>query len=148
MAERHFLSKKAKILDDLERTYNPEKITTFCQLKESWLQNWSISVKLKIIEREKTVIRRLGEIIGDDGLLSKITPMLMRDSLMTYALMYDASHSTMTHIKSTYNKIFNHSSLYNVIPYAPMSVVKINTSIEKREAKFLELHELAAFLKL
>lgn len=148
MAERHLLSKKAKILDDLERTYNPEKITTFCQLKESWLQNWSISVKLKIIEREKTVIRRLGEIIGDDGLLSKITPMLMRDSLMTYALMYDASHSTMTHIKSTSNKIFNHSSLYNVIPYASMSVVKINTSIEKREAKFLELHELAAFLKL
>lgn len=97
MAERHLLSKKAKILDDLERTYNPEKITTFCQLKESWLQNWSISVKLKIIEREKTVIRRLGEIIGDDYLLSKITPMLMRDSLMTYELIYDASHSTMTH---------------------------------------------------
>lgn len=30
MAGRHLLSKKAKILDDLERTYNPEKITTFC----------------------------------------------------------------------------------------------------------------------
>lgn len=66
-------------------------------MKESWLQNWSVSVKPQTIEREKLVIRRLGEIIGDDYLLNKITPMLMRDSLMTYARIYDASHSTMTH---------------------------------------------------
>ena len=57
---------------------------------------------------------------------------------------YNASQSTMIHIKSTCNKNFNHGVLYNVIQFSPMSVIKLETSLEKkretkkkREAKFL-----------
>ncbi len=45
---------------------------------------------------------------------------------------YNASQSTMIHIKSTCNKIFNHGVLYNVIHLSPMSVIKLETSLEKK----------------
>ena len=67
---------------------------------------------------------------------------------------YNASQSTMIHIKSTCNKIFNLGVLYNVIQFSPMSVIKLETSLEKkretkkkREAKFLEIHEIRAFFE-
>lgn len=94
------------------------------------------------------MIKRLGEIIGDDYLLERLTPLLMKKCLTTYMEKYNASQSTMLHIKSTCNKIFNHGVLYNVIPFSPMTVIKLETSLEKkREAKFLEIHEIRAFFE-
>ena len=94
------------------------------------------------------MIERLGEIIGDDYLLERLTPLLMKKYLTTYMEKYNASQSTMIHIKSTCNKIFNHGVLYNVIQFSPMSVIKLETSLEKkREAKFLEIHEIRAFFE-
>ena len=91
---------------------------------------------------------------GDDYLLERLTPLLMKKCLTTYMEKYNASQSTMTHIKSTCNKIFNHGVLYNVIPFSPMSVIKLETSLEKkreakkkRDAKFLEIHEIRAFFE-
>ncbi|MGT2866470.1 tyrosine-type recombinase/integrase [Streptococcus fryi] len=151
-AERELMDKIDNLIGQTEYRFNPQKIKTFGELKQSWLENWAVSVKPQTVKREKLVIKRLGQIIGDDYLLKKITPMLMKKSLSTYMEKYDASPSTMTHIKSTCNKIFNHGVLYNVIDYSPMSVVKIDIPLEKkreakkrREAKFLEIHELHAF---
>lgn len=127
-------------------------IKTFGQLKQSWFETWCVSVKEQTIRREELVIRRLGEIIGDDYLLTKITPMLMKKCLSEYMTKYDASQSTMLHIKSTCNKIFNHGVLFNIIDYSPMTVVKIDVPLHKkreakrrRDAKFLEIEELHAF---
>ena len=102
----------------------------------SWLETWSVSVKPQTIKREAFVIERLGEIIGDDYLLERLTPLLMKRCLTIYMEKYNASQSTMIHIKSTCNKIFNHGVLYNVIQFSPMSVIKLETSLEKkRETK-------------
>lgn len=111
-------------------------------------------MKLQTIKREELIIKRLGYIIGDDFLLDRITPLLMKQSLTNYMELYDASPSTMQHIKSTCNKIFNHGVLFNIIQYSPMSVIKLDIPLKKkreakqrREAKFLEIHELNAFFE-
>lgn len=151
-AEREVMDKIEKLTSSLESQYNPEMITTFGELKESWFQTWCVSVKPQTIKREELVIERLGKIIGDEFLLDRITPLLMKNCLNKYLDKYDASPSTMTHIKSTCNKIFNHGVLYNVIKYSPMTAVKIDVPLEKKrearkrlDAKFLEIHELQAF---
>ncbi len=51
-------------------------------------------------------------------------------------------------IKGTCHKIFNHGVLYNIFQYSPMSVIKLNAPLEKREAKFLELYEIGAFFDI
>lgn len=151
-AEREVMDKIEKLTSSLESQYNPEMITTFGELKESWFQTWCVSVKPQTIKREELVIERLGKIIGDEFLLDRITPLLMKNCLNKYLDKYDASPSTMTHIKSTCNKIFNHGVLYNVIKYSPMTAVKIDVPLEKKresrkrlDAKFLAIHELQAF---
>lgn len=151
-AERDLQDKIAEAIALTENRYMPEKIHTFGQLKQNWLESWSVSVKSQTVKREELVIKRLGQIIGDDYLLSKITPLLIKNSLSTYMSKYNASPSTMTHIKSTCNKIFNHGVLYNIIAYSPMTAIKLDIPLEKkrevkrrREAKFLEIHELHAF---
>lgn len=151
-AEREVMDKIEKLTSSLESQYNPEMITTFGELKESWFQTWCVSVKPQTIKREELVIEQLGKIIGDEFLLDRITPLLMKNCLNKYLDKYDASPSTMTHIKSTCNKIFNHGVLYNVIKYSPMTAVKIDVPLEKKrearkrlDAKFLEIHELQAF---
>lgn len=151
-AEREVLDKIDRLTTSFESQYSPELITTFGELKENWFQTWCVSVKPQTIQRELLVMKRLGKIIGDDFLLDRITPLLMKNSLNKYLEMYDASPSTMTHIKSTCNKIFNHGVLYNVIKFSPMTAVKLDISLEKRrkakerhDSKFLEIHELHAF---
>ncbi len=131
-AEREVMDKIEKLTSSLESQYNPEMITTFGELKESWFQTWCVSVKPQTIKREELVIERLGKIIGDEFLLDRITPLLMKNCLNKYLDKYDASPSTMTHIKSTCNKIFNHGVLYNVIKYSPMTAVKIDVPLEKK----------------
>ena len=151
-AERELKAKVDDLLDQFECCYDNKKIKTFGQLKQSWFETWCVSVKEQTIKREELVIQRLGEIIGDDYLLTKITPMLMKKCLSEYMAKYDASQSTMLHIKSTCNKIFNHGVLFNIIDYSPMTVVKIDVPLHKkreakrrRDAKFLEIEELHAF---
>lgn len=151
-AERELLEKIETLISDTEVQFNPEQIKTFGQLKRNWLETWSVSVKPQTVKREAFVVKRLGEIIGDDYLLERITPLLMKQCLTSYMETFGASQSTMLHIKSTCNKIFNHAVLYNIIRYSPMSVIKLDTPLEKkrlakkkREAKFLEIHELIAF---
>ncbi|MFU2181771.1 tyrosine-type recombinase/integrase [Streptococcus pluranimalium] len=153
-AERRLLDKIDTLVNGIEYQFNPQKIKTFGQLKQDWLDTWSVSVKPQTAKREAFVIKRLGEIIGDDFLLENITPLLMKKCLTTYAERYNASQSTLVHIKSTCNKIFNHGIMYNIIPYSPMSVIKIDVPLEKkreakkkRDAKFLEIHELVAFFE-
>ncbi|HEW9720593.1 TPA: site-specific integrase [Streptococcus pneumoniae] len=151
-AEREVLDKIDRLTTSFESQFSPELITTFGELKENWFQTWCVSVKPQTIQRELLVMKRLGKIIGDDFLLDRITPLLMKKSLNKYLEIYDASPSTMTHIKSTCNKIFNHGVLYNVIKFSPMTAVKLDISLEKRrkakerhDSKFLEVHELHAF---
>ncbi|HES9545573.1 TPA: site-specific integrase [Streptococcus pneumoniae] len=151
-AEREVLDKIDRLTTSFESQFSPELITTFGELKENWFQTWCVSVKPQTIQRELLVMKRLGKIIGDDFLLDRITPLLMKKSLNKYLEIYDASPSTMTHIKSTCNKIFNHGVLYNVIKFSPMTAVKLDISLEKRrkakerhDSKFLEIHELHAF---
>lgn len=123
-------------------------VRTFGELKTSWLETWSVSVKPQTVKRETFVIERLGEIIGDNYLLERLTPLLMKKCLTTYMEKYNASQSTMLHIKSTCNKVFNHGVLYNIIQFSPMSVIKLETPLEKkREARFLEIHEIRAFFE-
>lgn len=123
-------------------------VRTFGELKTNWLETWSVSVKPQTVKRETFVIERLGEIIGDNYLLERLTPLSMKKCLTTYMEKYNASQSTMLHIKSTCNKIFNHGVLYNIIQFSPMSVIKLETPLEKkREAKFLEIHEIRAFFE-
>lgn len=111
-AEREVLDKIDRLTTSFESQFSPELITTFGELKENWFQTWCVSVKPQTIQRELLVMKRLGKIIGDDFLLDRITPLLMKKSLNKYLEIYDASPSTMTHIKSTCNKIFNHGVLY------------------------------------
>lgn len=44
----------------------------------------SLTVKPQTVRREAFVIKRLGEIIGDDYLLERLTPLLMKKCLSTY----------------------------------------------------------------
>ncbi|HEN3035150.1 TPA: site-specific integrase, partial [Streptococcus agalactiae] len=153
-AQRELEDKIELLINGSEAQFNPQLIRTFGELKKNWLETWSVSVKSQTVKREAFVLERLGEIIGDDYLLERLTPLLMKKCLTTYMEKYNASQSTMTHIKSTCNKIFNHGVLYNVIPFSPMSVIKLETSLEKkreakkkRDAKFLEIHEIRAFFE-
>lgn len=50
----------------------------------SWLETWSVSVKPQTVKREFLAIERLGEIIGGDYLLERLTPLLMKKCLTTY----------------------------------------------------------------
>ncbi len=77
-AERRLIDKIDKIVNNVEYQYNPQKIKTFGQLKQNWLETWSVSVKPQTVKREAFVLKRLGDIIGDDFLLESITPLLMK----------------------------------------------------------------------
>lgn len=151
-AERDLLDKIEGIVSKRESVYDTKKIKTFGELKEDWLASWSASVKPQTVKREKLVLKRLGKIIGDDFLLSKITPLLIKNTLDEYIRIYDPSHATIGHIRCSLNKVFAHGVLYGIIQYSPVTTVKVSVSIQKkrevrinREKKFLELHELNAF---
>lgn len=44
----------------------PETVTTFGELRDLWLESWAPSVKPMTVEREKTVLKRLSELVSDD----------------------------------------------------------------------------------
>ncbi len=68
--------KIGKIVNSVEYQYNPQKSKRFGRLKQNWLETWSVSVKPQTVKREAFVLKRLGDIIGDDFLLESITPLL------------------------------------------------------------------------
>lgn len=143
-AERELFDKIEKIINDTESKYKSKKIITFGELIEHWFSTWSTTVKPNTVKRERLVLNRLSEMLPNDILLEVITPLLIRNSLEEYRVKYNASHSTMQHIKSTLNKIFDYAVLHSVIPYSPSRVIKLYASIsdkkerkERKEAKFL-----------
>lgn len=97
------------------------------------------------------VLEKLSDIIGDDYLLNKVTPLLLRKSLDKYIEQYDPSQATLQHAKSCLNKIFEHGVLYGIVSFSPMTSVRASVSAQKRkevrvnrEKKFLEIHEISA----
>lgn len=154
-AERDLEDKILDKIKEVEEQFQPEQVTTFGELKADWMEHWAATVKPQTVEREKLVLRRLSAIIGDDFLLTKITPLLIKNTLQSYIDRYNPTQSTIVHIKSTLNKVFNHAVLFNILPYSPVSAVRVNVSHKKRqeeqkrrESKFLEPEELSAFLKV
>lgn len=153
-AERDLEDKILDKIKEVEEQFQPEQVTTFGELKADWMEHWAATVKPQTVEREKLVLRRLSAIIGDDFLLTKITPLLIKNTLQSYIDRYNPTQSTIVHIKSTLNKVFNHAVLFNILPYSPVSAVRVNVSHKKRqeeqkrrESKFLEPEELSAFPK-
>ena len=57
-AERELLEKIEAIFEEKESLYQGEKFTQFGQLKESWFQTWTTTVKPQTINRELLVLRR------------------------------------------------------------------------------------------
>lgn len=152
-AERELLEKIEAIFEEKESPYQGEKFTQFGQLKESWFQTWTTTVKPQTINRELLVLRRLSDMIPDETLLSKITPLFVQHCLTEYREKYRASHSTLQHIKSTLNKIFDYGVLHNAIMFSPSKVIKLNASIvdkqakrKRREDKFLTDREVNVLL--
>lgn len=93
------------------------------------------------MKREELVIDRLSELIADDILLEKITPLLIQNCLNEYREKYHSTHSTMQHIKCTLNKIFDYGVLHNVIAFSPSRVVKLSATVEEKRAKKIRLEK-------
>ncbi|MBY4977261.1 tyrosine-type recombinase/integrase [Streptococcus suis] len=153
-AEFELQEKIENLLNVTQSKINVETILTFKDLREAWFESWCVSVKKQTADREKLVLKRLGEIIGDDYLLTSIKPLLLEKILKDYIRIYDCSASTFSHIRSSLNKILNYGVLHQIYQYNPLLAVKINVSkSKKRKAKlrkkmqFLEVHELLVFFE-
>lgn len=111
-AERDLQDKiDARIAEQQGRIHG-NTLKTFGKLRDTWLAAWQTSVKPTTVVREKLVLTRLSEMVGDDYLLSSMTPLLVQNLLNEYKATYNASHSTMQHIKCTINKIFDYGVLH------------------------------------
>ena len=122
---------------------------TFKDLREDWFETWSQSVKPVTVKREAMIIRRLNKIIDDDILVKNISPMLIQKCLQNYRIRYNSSFATMQHIKSTFNKLFDHAVLCNIMSSSPTAVLHLKATtaekIERKdrlENKFLNPHEV------
>ncbi|GAW99588.1 tyrosine-type recombinase/integrase [Secundilactobacillus mixtipabuli] len=127
---------------------------TFGKLKQQWLDEWSATVKPQTMEREKVLVRRVSALISDDILVKKITPLLIRQCIDNYQETYQSTFTTMQHIKSTLNKIFDFAVLYNYLSFSPARVVKVHASVndkiekkERLERKFLNAREVQVLIK-
>lgn len=117
------------------------------------MKTWQAGVKTQTVARQKLITDRVSLFMDDDYLLDKMTPLFIKNLLIEYEKKYDASPATMRHIKSTFNKAFAHGVLYSILTVSPMSAVVLTVPLEKKKAvkkrkdnKFLEEHELSAFL--
>ena len=151
-AERELEEKIEKLTEERVKRIDEKKIVTFGELKEDWLNHWIPTVKHSTVRRKKDTLKRLEEIIGEDYLLESMSPLFMKGVLQDYVEQFDPSKGTFDHIKSTLSQVFNHGVLYGIIKFSPMAVVKISVSSQKkyecrqrRNQKFLEVHELKAF---
>ncbi|HIW71879.1 MAG TPA: site-specific integrase [Candidatus Levilactobacillus faecigallinarum] len=129
------------------------KSYTFGELKHDWFGSWIKTVKPQTIKREKLVIARISMIIDQSTLVNKITPLLIKNCLDDYREKYNSSFSTMQHIKSTLNKIFDYAVLYCGLSFSPAQVVRLKSSVadkvgkkERLENKFLDEREIKVLL--
>jgi len=141
-ARRELDDKISSIIDDLNKTQD-EKIQnyTFGELQEAWFKQWTTTVKPQTVQRELLVINRLSKLIADDILIKKITPLMVKQCLDDYRQKYHSTFSTMQHIKSTFNKIFDYAVLYNILPFSPSQVVKLRASVDEKIAKKERLND-------
>ncbi|HEM3194475.1 tyrosine-type recombinase/integrase [Streptococcus suis] len=154
-AELELIEKIETLQEKTKSSFSASEIKTFGELKESWFNSWSVSVKKQTIEREKLVLSRLGKIIGDDYLIDCITPLLLKNCLSEYLKKYDSSAATMTHIKSSLNRIFNYAVMYGIIQFSPLAPVRLEIPLEKKlevkrrhDAKCLDIHEIIPFFEV
>lgn len=153
-ARRELDDKIASIISDLKDAQAERlKTYTFGELKSEWLESWIKTVKPQTVKREQLVIARLSKIIDEDILVRKITPLLVKDCLEDYREKYNSSFSTMQHIKSTLNKIFDYGVLYCGLPFSPAQIIRLKSSVadkigkkERLEKKFLNEREIKALL--
>ena len=153
-AELELQDKIEKLLQVYQNNFSTQSIKTFKDLKEAWISSWRVTVKPQTVYRETFVLDRLSKIIGDDYLLTAITPMLLESTLKEYIRLYDCSASTFSHIRSSLNKILNYGVMHQLFQYNPLLPVKVKVSTsKKRKAKrrkkkqFLEVHELLVFFE-
>ncbi|WP_251921026.1 tyrosine-type recombinase/integrase [Lactococcus lactis] len=152
-AARELDKKIDEIISKRQGKFSGESMKTFLDLKTAWFDVWGTTVKPQTVRREMLVIDILSELIADDILLSKITPLLIQNVLNDYREKYNSTHSTMQHIKCTFNKIFDYGVLHNAIPFSPSRIIKLSATIgekqakkERLEKKFLNQHEVGALL--
>lgn len=134
-AERELVDKIDDLISRKQDYFQGKSMLTFCDLKNSWFDVWRTTVKPQTVKREEFVIDRLSELIADDILLEKITPLLIQNCLNEYREKYHSTHSTMQHIKCTLNKIFDYGILHNAITFSPSRVVKLSATVEEKRAK-------------
>lgn len=141
-ARRELDEKISNIIDERNKDQG-QKIQnyTFGELREAWFKQWCTTVKLQTVNRETLVINRLSKIITDDILVKKITPMMVKKCLDDYRSKYHSTFSTMQHIKSVLNKIFDYAVLYNILPFSPSQVVKLRASLDEKLAKKERLNQ-------
>ncbi len=154
-ARRELNEKIAGILEERESSQAEiAENLTFGELKQQWLDEWSVTVKPQTFEREKLVVNRVSDLIDDDILVKKITPLLIRQCLDNYQEVYQSTFTTMQHIKSTLNKIFDFAVLYNYLTFSPSQVVKVRSTVtdkieqkERLEKKFLNGREVHVLIQ-
>jgi len=140
-AERELVDKIDDLISKKQGYFQGKSMLTFYDLKNSWFDTWRTTVKPQTVNREELVIDRLSELIADDILLEKITPLLIQNCLNEYREKYHSTHSTMQHIKCTLNKIFDYGVLHNVIAFSPSRVVKLSATVEEKRAKKIRLEK-------
>lgn len=152
-AERDLLDKIDKLIANRKKLYRGDSIKTFGELRKKWFDNWQTTVKIQTVHLEIVILDRLSELVADDTLLDKITPLFIQNCLVTYKEKYQSTFSTMQHIKSTLNRIFDYAVLYNAIAFSPSRVVRMHSTVsekiaakDRREAKFLNQAEIKILL--
>ncbi|GEO65747.1 site-specific integrase [Levilactobacillus spicheri] len=153
-ARRELDDKIAAAINGLEDGQKERlKSYTFGELKHDWFESWKKTVKPQTVKREEMVIARLSMIIDQSTLVTKITSLLIKNCLDDYREKYKSSFSTMQHIKSTLNKIFDYAVLYCGLPFSPAQAVRLKSSVadkvgkkERLEKKFLDEREIKALL--
>ncbi|MGX9799442.1 tyrosine-type recombinase/integrase [Pediococcus acidilactici] len=152
-AERDLANKIENTIAKKQGAFDISVLRTFGDLKASWYETWQTTVKPQTIKREDFIIRRLSKIVSDDILLTSITPLLVQNCLNEYRKRYNSSFATIQHIKSTFNKIFDHGISHNVLRYSPSRVIRMTASVTERqnkrkrlEDKFLNAQEVSALL--
>lgn len=152
-AERDLKDKIDEVVGKYLYSYSSEEIKTFAQLRDDWLFIWKPTVKKVTVNRELMILKRITELIPDDYLIERITKRLLVNILREYKIKYKSTHSTMQHIKSTLNKIFDHAVDNDLIPYSPSRDIRLRATAEEKkqkrersDAKYLEPHEFAALI--
>lgn len=147
-ARRDLQTKIDTIIDKREGLASPEKVKTFGELRAVWFETWETNVKQSTIDRGRVVLNRLAELDMDEMLLEKITPLVIQNLLNDYRKKYGSTFSTMQHIKSMMNIVFDFGVFHEIIMFSPSRPVRLratpyekSTSRKRRDQKFLDQRE-------